>query len=133
MTCMPEEAAVRELISAYALYLDADEIEACLNLFTSDAEFEVYGRVFAGSDGIRTMFHNAPRGMHMTGASQIDVDGGSATARSQLLFVEAGTSNLRPALYDDELVKEGGHWRFRRRRCQFITDSGLSGRPQQPS
>ncbi|MBU9763424.1 nuclear transport factor 2 family protein [Mycobacterium sp. TNTM28] len=128
-----EAAAVRELISAYALSLDADEIENCLSLFTSDAEFEVYGRVFTGPDGIREMFTNAPRGLHMTGASQIDVDGGFATARSQILFVEAGTSNLRPALYDDELVNVGGHWRFRRRRCQFITASGLSARPQNPA
>ena len=81
----------------------------------------------------RKMFRDAPRGLHLTGVSRIDVRGDTATARSQVLFVRAGDLHLRPALYDDELVRDGGQWRFQRRRCQFVTSHGLSDSPEVPS
>jgi uncharacterized protein (TIGR02246 family) len=128
-----DQAAIRELIASYALALDAGDIDGCAQLFTGDAEFLVYGRSFAGHDGIGKMFRDAPRGLHLTGLSRIDVHDDTATARSQVLFVRAGDLHLRPALYDDELVRDGGQWRFQRRRCQFITSHGLSDSPEDPS
>ena len=128
-----DRAAIRELIGSYALALDAGDIQGCMQLFTSDAEFLVYGRSFAGHDGIGKMFRDAPRGLHLTGVSHIDVRDDTATVRSQVLFVRAGDLHLRPALYDDELIRDGGHWLFQRRRCQFITSRGLSDSPEVPS
>jgi len=128
-----DSAAIRELIAGYALALDAGDIDGCVQLFTADAEFAVHGRSFAGHDGIATMFREAPHGLHLTGVSQVDFRGDTATARSQVLFVRAGDLQLRPALYDDELVRVDGRWRFRRRRCQFITSHGLSDSPEAPS
>ena len=130
-----DTVAVRELIAAYALALDAGDIEGCVQLFTPDAQFFVYGRSFDGQDGIRKMFQDAPRGLHLTGVSRIDVRGDTATARSQVLFVRAVDLHLRPALYDDEFVRqgtEGGQWCFQRRRCQFVTSRGLSDSPEGP-
>ena len=57
---MRDKAAIRELIAAYALALDAGDIEECVQLFTADAKFFVYGRSFDGHDGIRQMFQDAP-------------------------------------------------------------------------
>ncbi len=128
-----DHVAIRALIAAYALDLDAGDIDACVQLFTRDGEFLVYGRSFAGHDGIGQMFRDAPRGLHLTGVSRVDVRGDAATARSQVLFVRAVDLNLRPALYDDELVRDGGRWRFVRRRCQFVTSHGLSDSPEGPS
>jgi uncharacterized protein (TIGR02246 family) len=127
-----EQNAIRELIAGYALALDAGDIDACVQLFTADAEFAVYGRAFAGHEGIAKMFRDAPRGLHMTGLSRIDVRDDTATARSQVLFVRAGDLRLRPALYDDQLVRCDGQWRFQRRRCQFVTSHGLSDSPEDP-
>ncbi|OBI47786.1 nuclear transport factor 2 family protein [Mycobacterium sp. E787] len=127
-----DEAAIRDLIAAYALALDAGDIDGCVALFVPDAEFRVYGRTFAGRDAIAQMFRDAPRGLHLTGVSRIDVRGDTATARSQVLFVRAGDLHLRPALYDDELVRVAGRWRFRRRRCQFVTSRGLAESPEVP-
>jgi uncharacterized protein (TIGR02246 family) len=126
-------AAIRELVASYALALDAGDIDGCVQLFATDAEFVVYGRSFVGHDGIGKMFRDAPRGLHLTGVSRIDVRDNTATARSQVLFVRAGDLHLRPALYDDELVCDDGQWRFQRRRCQFITSHGLSDSPEVPS
>ncbi|HEY0225808.1 MAG TPA: nuclear transport factor 2 family protein [Mycobacterium sp.] len=125
-----DHTAIRELIAGYALALDAGEIEVCVQMFTADAEVNVYGRSFARHGGLRKMFTDAPYGLHLTGVSRIDVHGDTATARSQVLFVRAADHQLRPALYDDELIRDGGQWRFRRRRCQFITSNGLSDRPE---
>ncbi len=128
-----DRAAIRELIAAYALALDAGDIDECVALFTRDGEFAVYGRSFVGHDGVATMFGDAPRGLHLTGVSRIEVRGDTATARTQVLFVRAGDLHLRPALYDDDIVRLDGRWRFRRRRCHFVTGHGLSDSPEAPS
>lgn len=126
-----DQAAIRELLASYALALDAGEVEQCAKLFTHDGEFGVYGKTFAGYDGIAQMFRDAPHGLHLTGVSHIDVDGDTATARSQVLFVRAHDQKLRPALYDDELARIDRQWRFRRRRCRFITGRGLADSPEE--
>jgi uncharacterized protein (TIGR02246 family) len=128
-----DDRAIRDLLARYALALDTDDIDRCLDLFTDDGEFVVFGREFSGRDQIRAMFESAPRGLHLTGVSSIDIfddDPNAATARSQVLLVEAGTLQLRPALFDDELSRDGRRWRFRRRRCRFITSAGLGDRPE---
>jgi ketosteroid isomerase-like protein len=123
-------SAIRDLLADYALALDAGDVAGCVELFTADAQFQVYGRSFEGPDGIGQMFGDAPKGLHHTGVSRIHVRDDTATARSQVLFVRAGDLHLRPALYDDELVREGGRWRFRVRRCRFVTTHGLSDSPE---
>jgi hypothetical protein len=128
-----DQAEIRELIAGYALTLDGGEIDECIELFAPDGEFLVYGRTFTRHDGIGEMFRAAPHGLHLTGVSRIDVDGDVATARSQVLFVRAGDFVLRPALYEDELARVDGHWRFQRRRCRFITSAGLADNPEEPS
>lgn len=128
-----DQAEIRALIAGYALTLDAGDIDQCVNLFAPDGEFLVYGTVFAHHDGIGAMFRAAPHGLHLTGVSHIAVNGDVATARSQVLFVRAGDFVLRPALYDDELARIDGHWRFQRRRCRFITSAGLADSPEDPS
>jgi uncharacterized protein (TIGR02246 family) len=128
-----DDRAIRDLIACYALALDTDDIDRCVDLFTDDGAFVVFGREFNGRDHIRAMFESAPRGLHLTGVSSIEVSGDAATARSQVLLVEAGSHHLRPALFDDELSRDGTRWRFRRRRCRFITSGGLDEHPEVPS
>lgn len=132
MTAHPpdDEAAIRDLIAGYALDLDAGDVDGCVRLFAPDGEFLAYGRTFAGHDGIAGMFRAAARGLHLTGVSRITVDGDRASARSQVLFVRCGDLQLRPALYDDELTRVDGRWRFARRRCRFITSGGLAESPE---
>lgn len=57
-----DHAAIRELIAGYALALDAGDIDECLQLFTDDGEFVVYGRSFAGHEALAKMFGDAPAG-----------------------------------------------------------------------
>ena len=125
-----DREAIGDLIADYALALDTDDIEGCVGLFTEDSEYLVFGKTLVGPDRVRKMFTRAPRGMHLTGVSRVRIDGDNATATTQVLFVDAASHSIRPALYDDDLVKVDGRWRFRRRRCQFLTADGLSDSPQ---
>lgn len=132
---MTDREAIQDLIASYALTLDTDDIEGCLALFTEDCEYLVFGKTLAGREKIRKMFTRAPRGLHLTGASVISVHGPTATARTQVLFVDSTAQSIRSALYDDDLVKSGTQWQFSRRRCHFLTATGLSDFPppeQQP-
>ncbi|OBL16278.1 hypothetical protein A5646_06340 [Mycobacterium sp. 1245499.0] len=125
-----DHEGIRELLAGYALALDAGDVEECVQLFAPDGEFLVYGKTFAGRDAIAGMFRDAARGLHLTGSARIEVDGQRAAARSQVLFVRAGDLQLRPALYDDELTRIDGRWRFARRRCRFVTSAGLANSPE---
>jgi SnoaL-like domain len=127
---MNGEKEIRDLLATYALALDAGDIDGCVQLFIDGGEFVVYGEALSG-ERIREMFTRAPRGIHLCGATLVDVHGDTATARTQVLFINSSTHELRPALYDDDLVRSAGRWRFRRRRCQFNTAKGLSDRPQE--
>lgn len=124
-----DRLAIAELLAQYVLTLDADEVEQCVQLFVPDGGFEVYGKVFAGHEGLRAMLTAAPRGLHLTGQTLVSLDGDSATCRSQLLFVDASSHEMRLTLYDDVLVRVDGAWRFSLRRCRFLTPEGLSDRP----
>lgn len=127
-----DTAAIRDLLARYALTLDVDDYDGCLALFTDDAEYLVYGKTLTG-ERIRRMFTRAPKGMHVTGAVVIDLDDdtATATARSQVLFVDSTTHQLRAAIYDDDLHCDTQGWRFRRRRCQFLTPAGLRDAPEE--
>lgn len=126
-----DRAAILDVIAGYALTLDADDIDTCLTLFTDDCEYLVFGKTLRGPEQVRKMFTRAPRGIHLTGASVVTVEGCRATARTQLLFVDSTTHQMRPALYNDELIKAGEQWKFYRRHCQFLTAAGPSDAPQE--
>lgn len=44
-----DDGAIRDLLARYALALDTDDIDRCLDLFTDDGEFVVFGRNSTGA------------------------------------------------------------------------------------
>jgi hypothetical protein len=126
---MSDHEEIRQLLARYCLMLDCDEHEAWVQLFTPDAVFEVYGRVFEGHIGLLRMATSAPSGLHLGGQAVIDVDGDLALTTQNLLFVDRSNGESRGAVYFDDLVRTPTGWRFARRRCRFVTPSGLQDRP----
>lgn len=120
---------VADLLARYCLALDRHEVETWVGLFTPGAVYHVYGRSFEGHDGLRAMATAAPHGLHLGGPAVIEVEGDTATTQQNLLFLDVATGELRGAVYDDELVRTSGGWRFASRRCRFITPDGLRDRP----
>jgi hypothetical protein len=127
----PEDhVAIRDLYARYCLSLDRADSEAWIALFTPDARFQVYGRVWEGREGLRQMASAAPGGLHPGGAPQVELAGaGSANVVRNLLFVPHDASATRRALYEDELRRTPSGWRIASCRCRFITAEGLSERP----
>ena len=134
MSAMPsladDHAEIRNLLGRYCLLLDHDDVDAWVALFTPDGTFDVYGRTFAGPDGLRRMLAGAPGGLHLGGAVVVDVvDADHARTQQNLLFIDRTDGASRSAIYYDELVRTDAGWRIRARRCRFITADGLSDRP----
>ncbi len=126
-----DRQAIEDLLSAYVLTLDVDDVDGALALFAEGAEFRTYGRVFAG-EKLRRMFETAPKGQHLTGRSLVTPAADGATVRSQLVFLPADRSAHRLTIYDDEVVRDGDRWLFRSRTVRFMDSAGLlQERPEQ--
>ena len=127
----PEDhVAITELLARYCLALDLDDVEAWVALFTEDARYEVFGRVFEGHEGLRKLLAGAPGGLHLGGLPVIELlDASRARTTQNLLFVDRATGATRSAVYDDELRRTERGWRFAKRRCRFIVAGGLGDRP----
>ncbi|SEO49313.1 nuclear transport factor 2 family protein [Trujillonella endophytica] len=121
---------VEDLLSAYVLALDTDDVDAAMALFAEGAEFRTYGRAFVG-EKLRRMFETAPKGQHLTGRSLVTPTAEGATVRSQLVFLPADRSEHRLTIYDDEVVRDGDRWLFRSRTVRFMDSAGrLQERPE---
>ena len=125
-----DRQAIEDLLSAYVLALDVDDVDGAMALFAEGAEFRTYGRTFAG-EKLRRMFETAPKGQHLTGRSLVSPTADGATVRSQLVFLPADRSEHRLTIYDDEVVRGDGRWMFRSRTVRFMDSAGqLQDRPK---
>ena len=130
LPCPEDHVAISDLLARYCLTLDLDDVEGWVSLFTPEASYEVYGRVFSGHEGLRKMMGAAPGGLHLGGQAVIEMTGDDrARTRRNLLFVERGEGASRNAVYTDDLLRTPDGWRITTCRCQFITPDGLSDRP----
>jgi hypothetical protein len=127
----PEDhVAICDLMARYCLDLDLDDVDGWVALYTADATYAVYGRLFEGHEGLRGMVTGAPGGLHLGGPPVIDMlDENTAHIRRNLLFVEGGQSESRRAVYHDELRRTAEGWRIAATSCRFIVAGGLSDRP----
>lgn len=127
----PEDhVAIGDLLARYCLTLDLDDVDGWVSLFTPDAAYEVYGRVFSGHEGLRAMMTAAPGGLHLGGPPVVDMlDADHARTTRNLLFVERTDGVSRNAVYTDELVRTPDGWRIAHCRCRFLTPEGPADRP----
>jgi uncharacterized protein (TIGR02246 family) len=120
---MFDKDEIRELLARYCFALDADRFEEMAALFTPDGVWETAFGTGTGRDGIVAQARSIasgerPRRAHLTTNIVIDLDGDSATARSNWVVI-MNTPN-GPAIgsggaYADRLVKLDGRWFFKHR------------------
>ena len=129
-----EEDGVRRTLSGYCQHLDDGDFDRWIELFTDDAVLRFADRTAEGRPAIRQFMEQVQppegRGKHITANSLVEVDGGSATAHTDYLFVRPTPRWLVPVAtgrYYDELVRDGGGWRFRRRHITLLDPSGSTG------
>ena len=124
---MEDWFAINGLFVRYASSLDRCDVEGVVDCFAPDATLAspVLGR-FDGHDGVRAFARKTAdlkrdagvQFRHVVTNLEVDVDGDTAHATCYLLdFRTRGgrTALLSPGVYDCDLRRVGGCWRFTRR------------------
>jgi uncharacterized protein (TIGR02246 family) len=130
-----DEDQIRRTLSEYSQRCDDGRFEEWADLFTDDARFVLSGQVTEGRDSIRTMMAAMMppdrRGQHVISNSLVDLDGDSATASTDYLFVRPtseGPTIVAAGRYRDRLVRDGNRWRFRERAITMLgVTEGVAG------
>ena len=129
---MPDKDEIRELLARYCFALDADRFEDMAALFTPDGVWETAFGTGTGRAGIVAQARSIatgsrPRRVHLTTNIVIELNGGTATARSNWALIQ--NSPQGPVIgsgggYLDKLVKVDGTWFFQHRTIdRFIAAS----------
>ena len=116
---------IQTLLLNYGRYLDARDFAAYAQLFAKDGEWQGGFGSVTGPSAIQAFMEknipgpNRDHTFHLLTNFIIDVHGDTATAWSRWTYVTPNAEK-RPAPaqaghYDDLLVRENGHWKFKRR------------------
>jgi uncharacterized protein (TIGR02246 family) len=122
-----DEDQIRRTLSEYSQRCDDGRFDEWSELFTEDARFVLSGQVTEGRNSIRTlmtaMMPDGRRGQHVTSNSLVEIDGDSATATTDYLFVRQtadGPTIVAAGRYHDRLARDGRRWRFRERSITML-------------
>ena len=121
-----DKEEIQNLLLDYGRHLDNRDFAAYSSLFAKDGEWVGgFGTASGGPAGIKAFMEksmgtapNRAKNYHLLSNFVINVTGDSATAWSRWAFVvpgERGAVISQAGRYDDTLVREEGHWRFKRR------------------
>jgi 3-phenylpropionate/cinnamic acid dioxygenase small subunit len=131
-TAVEEKDAIRELLAEYCFRLDDGRFDEMAALFAENGTWDTAFGAATGRAAIADLARNIraqaaetrPRGIHLVTNLAIALDGVSARVRSNWTVVQNSPEGPKVGsggAYHDELVKEGGQWRFRYRKIdRFI-------------
>ena len=122
-----DERAIRRLITRYCHLVDDGAFERLTPLWTDDAELALRGETATGPAAIVTKIaeRQTPelRGIHVSANVIIDVEGDTARAVSDFVFMrrEGGPDPIVKFIgrYIDRFERTPDGWKFRRREIQF--------------
>lgn len=111
---------IRKLVAVYNFAFDARDEAGFTSCWTEDGFAERHGSELQhrGHAQLAALVRDFPvNGRHLTTDLIIDVDGDSATLRSYMLYLDMGPpcEISMFGVYNDELVRVDGVWKFRRR------------------
>jgi 3-phenylpropionate/cinnamic acid dioxygenase small subunit len=122
-----DEQLIIALIGLHAQLTDDGNYAERVPLYTKDGRFIMGDNVSTGHDELTASFSasSAPerRGKHITANAVVEVDGDTASARSDFLFAHQGENGLAVTAagrYRDTFARVDGQWRFTERRIIFL-------------
>lgn len=117
---------IHQLFVDYGQHLDAGDFAAYAELFAADGEVRLGPMGSAkGRDEIRALMEGALAGLigtsyHLITSPRVQIDGDTATSEVMWTVIQRGPDGA-PIVsmigrHRDQLVREDGRWRFRKRR-----------------
>ena len=125
---------LEQLLARYAVGMTKDDVEAVMEVFTTDGTYSAFGDVYALSD-FPTLVAAAPKGLFMVGTPALVLDGDTGTGEQPLCFIDQTNHAMRIGWYTDTYRRTDQGWRLHTRSMTFIRKSGSrdSGRPHDPT
>src|SRR5262245_46678558 len=120
---LDDKAEIEALLLDYGRYLDSRDFAGYASLFAKDGQWIGGFGTVAAAD-IKAFMEkamgtqNTAKNYHLLSNFVITVKGDTATAWSRWAFVvpgQQGAAIAQAGRYDDELVRENGHWKFKKR------------------
>jgi uncharacterized protein (TIGR02246 family) len=129
-----DKAAIEAVLLDYGRYLDSRDFAGYASLFARDGQWiGGFGTVPAAE--IKAFMEkamgtqNTAKNYHLLSNFVITVNGDTATAWSRWAFVvpgQQGATIAQVGRYDDELVRENGRWKFKKR----VASNDTAGPPR---
>src|SRR3954470_10900527 len=131
---MVDVIEIEQLLARYAAGMTQDDIEAVIEVFTTDGSYSAFGDTYALADFPR-LIAAAPKGLFLTGTPALDLDGDEGTGQQPLCFVDQTDHAMRIGYYTDTYRRTTNGWRLRTRAMTFLRKSGArdSGRAHDPT
>jgi uncharacterized protein (TIGR02246 family) len=122
-----DESAIRRLLADYCHLLDDGRFDEWIELFDPDAVFVVMGNRLRGRDELRDFIEptqqESDRGRHMLSEPAIRIDGDTANAATDFVFVSRANAIMTAGRYLDEMRRAPDRWRFTSREIVFSGDT----------
>ena len=125
MQKMADELAIRRVLDEYCLRLEVNPFEEWLDLFTEDTVYDVFRQSLRGREAVAAMLSQAPHGVHLPGASRIDVDGDRAEAVQNYLFIPNNDNSWNAGWYKRTLVRTEQGWKIAHTRVKIARTGEL--------
>ena len=122
-----DEEAIRNLIGLHSQLTDDGDYERRVDLYTDDGVFTMGEATSVGREELLASFAatSAPerRGKHITANTVLEIDGDTASARTDFFFSLPSADGPKPLAagrYFDTFAKRDGRWLYTRRQITFL-------------
>ncbi len=143
---LQDQQAVREVLIRYGEYLDARDYAGYASLFAKDGVWTGGFGSATGPAAIQEMLEKNlgkpepgfinKANFHLMTTAVVEVDGDTAKARSRYTFFTASPDNRPTAAlagrYVDELVRENGTWKIKKRTTHGVIPYRDGNDPNRP-
>ena len=125
---------IEQLLARYAVGMTRDDIDAVIDVFTTDGTYSAFGDTYSLADFPR-LVAAAPKGLFLTGTPQVELAGDEATGMQTLCFVDQTDHAMRIGYYTDTYRRTDRGWRLHTRSMTFLRRSGArdAGKAHDPT
>ena len=124
---------IEQLLARYAVGMTRDDLDSVLEVFTPDGTYSAFGSTYGLLD-FPALVRSAPKGLYLTGAPQLELEGDTGAGHQPLCFVDQTNHDMRIGYYTDTYRRTPDGWRLHSRSMTFLRRSGArdAGRPHDP-